>query len=645
MAKSKKSSGYNPEDFRKMLKTRMTRRDALKVGAGVAAVIVVGGAAAYYGTRPPAVVTPTTTMAQTTAAPTTTAAMTTAAASFGPEDAPYVDAANKFIQYIGTDTVLTPDQLTEEVMDFVKASKPYRGQSLIVMYEAIAVNAWDAANLKSVFEGITGITTAWQSMGNWDTIVKQFEDHQVGASTGTGIYDLLGTDQDENGYYYYNKSTQDVTAMAAAHPQLVTPYMDMHDIQAWQGDCDAKGDLYGFYNTNAYAGTVYRKDWFTDPTEAKNFETKYGYPLKTPLQWYQDARASGKVSDDWTIKKMTDCIEFFTRPSQNMWGTVTGAKAGDYLFWYFGDGFDDCFQMMSPAAQGHMPIEVGCLEPITSPWGIHIENGLLYGMTKAEGGVYDGTTGQAMYTFWFDTVRKYSPSKIYSIDVIEAHNAFAYDGTYALMTPFYMHWGPSVLPSAQSKVADVFEFGPYPVYEPNYHPRKPRGYIDPSGWVGSAYSKYPEATFLFQEFMNSKAIDLKRTYDTGIPNRWSTIDDSRYTANDDKWGKMITLLRLNGWNGFGTDARLAVYPFLLGLGRDKTLEYFSAKMSSANICKAVAADCDHWIKDNGWYKVNMGDMATWPTSTANFGAGVTVPTYGGADPRTMPASASQVIVD
>lgn len=641
MAKiEKKSSGYNPEDSRTNL-TRITRRNALKVGAGVVVVAVVGGAAAYVATRPPAVTPPTTTTTAV-AVPTTTAAMTTAAtSSFGPEDAQYLAAADKFIAAIGTHSVLTPDQVKEELYDIVKAAKPYRGNPLVVMYEAICVNAWDAANLKTPFETITGIPTAWQSMSNWDTIVKEFEDFQVGQSTGHGIYDLLGTDQDENGYYYYNKSTMNMTAMAAAHPELVTPYMDFKDIMAWQQDTNAAGEFYGFYNTNAFAGTVYRKDWFTDPTEAKNFEAKYGYPLKTPLQWYQDSRASGKVSDDWTIKKMTDVEEFFTRPSQNMWGTVTGAKVGDYLMWYFMDGLDDSFQMMSPAATGHMPIEVGGLEPITTPCGCHIENGILYGLGTQYGGTWDTASGQAMYTFWFETERKYAPSKIYSIDVIEAHNAFAYDGTYAVMAPFYMHWGPSVLPSAQSKVAKVFEFAPYPVYEPNYHPRKPRGYIDPSGWVGTAYSKYPNATFLFQEFMNSKALDLWRTVEggCGIPNRWSTFDAPEYQANNDKWGQMIKMIQMNGWNGFGTDARLVVYPFLLGTGWHSAATYLSQKMSAADICKHVTADLDAWIQNNGWYKVAIGDLSTWPTSTPNFGGGVTAPpTFGGADVRTIPAS-------
>jgi hypothetical protein len=98
-------------------------------------------------------------------------------------------------------------------------------------------------------------------------------------------------------------------------------------------------------------------------------------------------------------------------------------------------------------------------------------------------------------------------------------------------------------------------------------------------------------------------------------------------------------LNKNGWNGFGTDARLVVYPFLLGTGWHSAATYLSQKMSAADVCKAVTADLDAWIQNNGWYKVAIGDLSTWPTSTPNFGGGVTAPpTFGGADPRTIPAS-------
>ena len=51
-------------------------------------------------------------------------------------------------------------------------------------------------------------------------------------------------------------------------------------------------------------GWAYRKDWFTDPTEMKNFKAKYGYDLGVPK----------------TLAQMRDIAEFFYRPDQKRYG-------------------------------------------------------------------------------------------------------------------------------------------------------------------------------------------------------------------------------------------------------------------------------------------------------------------------------------
>jgi multiple sugar transport system substrate-binding protein len=51
-------------------------------------------------------------------------------------------------------------------------------------------------------------------------------------------------------------------------------------------------------------GWAYRKDWFSDPTEMKNFKAKYGYDLAVPK----------------TYAQLRDIAEFFTRPDKKMYG-------------------------------------------------------------------------------------------------------------------------------------------------------------------------------------------------------------------------------------------------------------------------------------------------------------------------------------
>jgi hypothetical protein len=573
-----------------MSQEKVSRRGYAKyAGAGIV-VIAVAGAGAYYATRPGPSPTPTaTTPGPTTAKPTPTKT----------EADPYIQAAHDCAEWVGEDTPLTQDQLIEELEHYAIASEPYRGTTLTIMYEAVPGAVWEEENLGPTFEQITGIKIKWESMSNFDTILKSLQD----AQTKGGIYDAVGSDQDMMGFYIYNKSGVNLTQLLKDDPSLEPPYFDPEDFNVRASYSDSKGDLYALHSYNAFAGTVYIKSWFTDPKEKEAFEKQYGYELKPPLQWARDALQSGNVDDDWTTDKAKDVAEFFTRPDQDMYGTITGVRAGDHMGWYIADGLDDCFQLASPAPEGKWPLEVPTLSPHTTPWGVKIdEDNVIWGCTTAEGGTLDSDAGKAMYKWWLEDSLKFCPPKAYEMDVVEAHNAFAFDANCAFMCPFYFHWAASTLPTPESKVAGNYEFAPYFVYAPAWHPRKPRGYIDPSGWVLSNYSENKEATFLFASFMTSKAVELKKNLDIGLSVRTSTLTHPKYRANDEKWGHALSMLDDFAKLQFGTDNRQVLYPYLLPLARDIGVDALEKGMSGAEIASTVASEIDKWIKDNGWYK-------------------------------------------
>jgi multiple sugar transport system substrate-binding protein len=54
---------------------------------------------------------------------------------------------------------------------------------------------------------------------------------------------------------------------------------------------------------------IYRRDLFEDVTEQKAFRNRYGYALQPPVSW----------------KEFTDVARFFTRPDQNLYGTMLAA--------------------------------------------------------------------------------------------------------------------------------------------------------------------------------------------------------------------------------------------------------------------------------------------------------------------------------
>lgn len=587
-------------------KRNVDRRTALKIATGTVAGLVIGAAAGFFA-RPPEIVTQTLTRVLTQTVTVTGATPPTIPAyppGLSAEDEPYLQAAYRLIDYIGGDTVLSRPQLEEEIIHFVRASKPYRGQTLLVMYEAVPGAVWEEKNLAPRFKEITGINLTFEAMSNYDTIVRSVQDARLRA----GIYDLIGTDQDMNGFYIYNKSAVNITDLLSKKPQLRPPHFDVADFFLRASYSDSQGNLYALHAYNAFAGTVYRKDLFEDQANKQEFKRRYGYELKTPMQYYMDAQKSGNVSDDWTTDKARDVAEFFTDPDKNLYGYVTGVKPGDWLGWYIADGLDDCFQLSDPAPEGKMPLELTHIDGVSTPWGINVKDWTIGGASSARGGRLDSEAGKAMYKWWLEDSLKFAPPKAFEIGIVEAHDAFKYDANYATMWPFYFHWATS-LSAADSNVKGKFEFAPYPVYAPNYHPRKPRGYIDPSGWVISAYSPRADAAFLFAAFMTSKAVELKKNLEVGTPVRWSTFQAPAFKAKDKDWGGMISMVEVASKSFFGTDNAIGViYPEVLPLARDRGMEGLGRKLPGAEIAVSVAQAIDDYLRSSGLLGQKVGPL-------------------------------------
>ncbi|RME76218.1 MAG: extracellular solute-binding protein, partial [Chloroflexi bacterium] len=97
----------------------------------------------------------------------------------------------------------------------------------------------------------------------------------------------------------------------------------------------ADGKLYGFPHHDGPQLLYYRKDLFEDPDNQAAFKAEYGYDLAPPKTWDQ----------------FIDIAKFFTRPEEDLWGTVLTAKFGEqqlaHDFWLLlpgfggGTGFDE----------------------------------------------------------------------------------------------------------------------------------------------------------------------------------------------------------------------------------------------------------------------------------------------------------------
>lgn len=131
--------------------------------------------------------------------------------------------------------------------------------------------------------------------------------------------ELFGKHGLRNGAWDIGYITTDWLAEAVEEAALeeLAPYMQQKPIPDWpQGwarsivDPLYFGDkLYCLPWHDGPECLIYRRDLFEDPKEQKAFRNQYGYELKPPVTW----------------KQFTDIARFFTRPAQNLYGTLFAA--------------------------------------------------------------------------------------------------------------------------------------------------------------------------------------------------------------------------------------------------------------------------------------------------------------------------------
>ncbi len=158
---------------------------------------------------------------------------------------------------------------------------------------------WDPANylqeLVNEYTAETGVTVTVQTTPWTDFQTKAFAefnahgdayDMVVGDSQWLGAGATQGHYVDLTDFFNKYKLTD---VMAPATIKYYAEYGGKYWAIPLEGDA---------------VGWAYRKDWFEDPTEQKNFKAKYGYDLAVPQ----------------TYAQMRDIAEFFYRPDEKKYG-------------------------------------------------------------------------------------------------------------------------------------------------------------------------------------------------------------------------------------------------------------------------------------------------------------------------------------
>lgn len=514
------------------------------------------------------------------------------------QEDPYVKAALEAANLIWPYTALTREQLEEELVWFAKASEPYRGKTIKVCYESNPQTDWAAENIAPLFEKITGIKVLIEGMSGDDTMVKM----RLEVETKAGAYDMVNIDQDMVGMFSRLGGAISLTKFMEEHPELVSPYLDLEDYTSnsimrnpWTGDLYILGDY------QKATGTVYRKDWFTDPKYKEEFKAKYGYELKTPMEWFLTAMQTKDVRDDWTIQKSLDVAEFFTRPDQNMYGTVTGTKPGWHLAWFPNDLLGRVFGFGDKAVGPPLQVPPPHCRPHTYTYGVYFEGDKMKGASMKRGGRLDGPRGEAMWDYLLYQLPKYSPPGTAEIDVVEAWVRFGVAGNAAfslqhlMMVPIYL--GPD------SQVKGKFEIAPPPVDERWFEYGMVRGYWDAEGWAITEGSKNKEAAWLYAQFATSKSVDVWKNVKGGVlPIRYSTIFSPHLGELDEAYGGLISLYRNLDFVNYcaGTDEMWPGFPDTNEVVSLAAAEGLGKGMTPREIAKLVAERLDEWLLTQGY---------------------------------------------
>jgi glycerol transport system substrate-binding protein len=525
---------------------------------------------------------------------------TAVGAKEGAKEAQYLEAASEIADIVGTNTVLTREQLLEELQWFAKAAAPYRGQRIRACYESVPLTMWEAENLGPLFEKLTGIKADIEGISGDETMRKM----RMEAETKQGSYDTINIDQDMVGFFTFVGGAADLTKLMEEHPELNSPYLDLEDFTSDKICRDAlNGHLYILCDYQKPVGTVYRKDWFTDPQNKAAFRQKYGYELMTPQQWFERAMQTKNVKDDWTFEKSLDVAEFFTRPDKNMYGTIVGMKPGWHFAWFFNDCLDQVAGLGSKATGPPLKTLPPHCRPYSQVYGVkYAEDGkTLLGASVSRGGQLNSEKGITAFKYLHYDLPKYAPTqKIREKDTVEAYVAFGIEGNYAFNLQ-HMCFFPTYN-GADSKVKGVYECAPMPVSEKYFQYGMVRGYWDAEGWAITEGSKHKEATWLFAQFMTSKSVGVYKNLEGIMPIRYSTIKSKQMMAHDKEWGGFMTLLQNLDFVDYnaGTDELWPGFPDTNEPVATAVAEALGKGMSPTEMANLVAERLDKFLLEKGW---------------------------------------------
>jgi multiple sugar transport system substrate-binding protein len=392
------------------------------------------------------------------------------------------------------------------------AGAKFEGVTLHGVTESTPPSNYIRDVLAPEFEEKTGIdveieTTSWDQM--YDKAIKDME-------AGTGIYDVVYTEQDIIYAYLARNFLVDVTQALADDPSLKAPEFDEANFTTFADYFkNAEGHLFGVPMEAFVKVYLYRTDLFNDPEVQAAFKEKSGRDL-----------APAKTHAEYT-----EIAEFFTawgeEQGEDLWGTTAQAHTGHPASWY------EFFESIAPTFGVYN-------------WGINPDQN--FAASVANGGAMNSDAAKAAMKYWLH-LRDIAPPESAASTWTEVGTSFAAGrAAQGLVYGENAAWIASdpeksrvvgnvgvALPPTEPAVLEAAEAGEGYI-----------GYYDGGAFAIPTTSKNKEAALLFLQYIGQNAVQPAWAVAGSRVTNAATFDDPAVTELDGKLGGYFTMLKDQG---------------------------------------------------------------------------------------------------
>src|ERR1700729_1001947 len=462
------------------------------------------------------------------------AAVAAAAATVGgaaiisstPSYAQQVDAAKKWIDSEFQPSTLSKDEQMAEMEWFIKASAPFKGLNLSTVSEILSIHDYESKTLTKAFAEITGIKVNHELLDEGKLVDKI----EVEIASGKPIYDFWMNDSDFIGTHpRYNDivggSLTDFMANDAK--DITNPGLDLNDFIGLSFATFTDGKLYQLPDQQFANLYWFRYDWFQKPELKAAFKKKFGYELGVPVNW----------------SAYEDIADFFTNDvkeidGQKVYGHMDYGKKDPSLGWRFTDAW------LSMAGNGDRGLPNG--RPVDE-WGIRMEGCRPVGSSVERGGDVNGPASVYAIVKYLDGMKKYAPPQAQGMTFSES-GPVPSQGNIAQQIFWYTAFTADMvkpgLPVMNADGTPKWRMAPSP-HGSYWKEGMKLGYQDVGS--GTLLKSTPmdrrKAAWLYQQFIVSKTVSLKKSHVGLTFIRESDIWDKSFTERAPKLGGLIEFYR------------------------------------------------------------------------------------------------------